>query len=308
VVSIEPVAGAMRLHDISTGTEDFIANGVISHNCYARPSHAYMDLSPGIDFETKIFYKADAARLLEEHLARPSYVVKPITIGANTDPYQPVERDLRVTRSLLEVLDRTRHPVSLITKGTMILRDLDLLVSLSRDGLINVFVSITTLDGELKRTLEPRAAAPMARLRVVRELAAAGIPTGVLVAPIIPAVNDSELERIIAAAADAGAFRAGYVLLRLPHELKALFRQWLDEHLPQRAEHVMSLIRAARDGQENDPRFGSRMRGSGPWAQLLRDRFTLACKRHGLPMSRMRELSCAHFVPPLRGGQMNLEI
>ncbi|HEY5020673.1 MAG TPA: hypothetical protein VII17_06610, partial [Steroidobacteraceae bacterium] len=144
--------------------------------------------------------------------------------------------------------------------------------------------------------------------RVVRELAAAGIPTGVLVAPIIPAVNDSELERIIAAAADAGAFRAGYVLLRLPHELKALFRQWLDEHLPQRAEHVMSLIRAARDGQENDPRFGSRMRGSGPWAQLLRDRFTLACKRHGLPMSRMRELSCAHFVPPLRGGQMNLEI
>ncbi|HEY5019770.1 MAG TPA: hypothetical protein VII17_02010, partial [Steroidobacteraceae bacterium] len=168
VVSIEPVAGAMRLHDISTGTEDFIANGVISHNCYARPSHAYMDLSPGIDFETKIFYKADAARLLEEHLARPSYVVKPITIGANTDPYQPVERDLRVTRSLLEVLDRTRHPVSLITKGTMILRDLDLLVSLSRDGLINVFVSITTLDGELKRTLEPRAAAPMARLRVVR--------------------------------------------------------------------------------------------------------------------------------------------
>ena len=308
VTSVEALPGAMRLYDISTGTEDFIANGVISHNCYARPSHAYMDLSPGIDFETKIFYKADAARLLEEELAKRSYLVKPITIGANTDPYQPVERDLRVTRSLLEVLERTRHPLSLITKGTLILRDLDLLRSLARDQLVNVFVSITSLDAELKRTLEPRAAAPMARLRVVRELAAAGIPTGVLVAPIIPAVNDSELESIIAAAADAGALRVGYVLLRLPHELKALFRQWLDQHLPDRAEHVMSLIRGAREGRENDPRFGSRMRGSGAWAQLLRDRFALACQRHGLSMGRMRELSCAHFVPPLRGGQMSLEI
>ena len=276
--------------------------------CYARPSHAYMDLSPGIDFETKIFYKADAARLLEEHLSRPSYVVKPITIGANTDPYQPIERDLRVTRSLLEVLERTRHPVSLISKGTMILRDLDLLRSLSRDGLVNVFISVTTLDAELKRTLEPRAAAPKARLRVVRELAAAGIPTGVFVAPIIPAVNDWELERIIAAAAAAGAFRVGYVLLRLPHELKALFRQWLEQHLPERAEHVMSLIRAARAGLENDARFGSRMRGSGAWAQLLSDRFALACKRHGLPLGRTRELSCSHFAPPTRGGQLNLGI
>jgi len=255
-----------------------------------------------------IFYKADAARLLEEELGKRSYVVKPIAIGANTDPYQPVERDLRVTRSLLEVLERTRHPVSLITKGSLILRDLDLLQSLSRDGLINVFVSVTSLDAELKRTLEPRTASPAARLRVVRELAAAGVPTGVLVAPIIPAVNDSELERIVAAAAEAGAFRAGYVLLRLPHELKQLFRQWLDEHMPDRAEHVMSLIRGARDGQENDPRFGSRMRGSGAWAQLLHDRFALACKRHGLSVGRMRELSCAHFKPPLRGGQMTLGI
>jgi DNA repair photolyase len=308
VASIEPLPDAMRLYDISTGTEDFIANGVVSHNCYARPSHAYMDLSPGIDFETKIFYKADAARLLEEELGKRSYVVKPITIGANTDPYQPVERDLRVTRSLLEVLERTRHPVSLITKGTMILRDLELLRSLSRDGLINVFVSVTSLDPELKRTLEPRTASPAARLRVVRELTSAGIPTGVLVAPIIPAVNDSELERIVAAAAEAGAFRAGYVLLRLPHELKQLFRQWLDEHMPDRAEHVMSLVRGARDGKENDPRFGSRMRGSGAWAQLLHDRFALACKRHGLSVGRMRELSCAHFKPPSRGGQMALEI
>jgi DNA repair photolyase len=308
VMSIEPLPGAMRLFDISTGTEDFIANGVVSHNCYARPSHAYLDLSPGIDFETKIFYKADAARLLEQELSKRSYVVKPITIGANTDPYQPIERELRVTRSLLEVLERTRHPVSLITKGSMILRDLDLLTSLSRDGLVNVFVSITTLDPELKRTLEPRAASPAARLRVVRELSAAGVPTGVFAAPMIPAVNDSELERIVAAAAAAGAFRAGYVLLRLPHELKQIFRQWLDEHLPERAEHVMSLIRGARDGLENDPRFGSRMRGSGPWAQLLKDRFALACKRHGLTASRERELSCAHFRPPGAGGQMSLGI
>ncbi|HEY2418804.1 MAG TPA: PA0069 family radical SAM protein [Steroidobacteraceae bacterium] len=316
-------------HSIATQVRPEPARSIISHNdspdipfeqsinpyrgcehgcvyCYARPSHAYMDLSPGIDFETKIFYKADAARLLEEELGRRSYVVKPITIGANTDPYQPVERDLRITRSLLEVLERTRHPVSLITKGSLILRDLDLLHSLSRDGLINVFVSVTSLDADLKRTLEPRTASPAARLRVVHELAAAGIPTGVLVAPIIPAVNDSELERIVAAAADAGAFRAGYVLLRLPHELKQLFRQWLDEHMPERSEHVMSLIRGARDGQENDPRFGSRMRGSGAWAQLLHDRFALACKRHGLSAGRARELSCAHFRPPVRGGQMTL--
>jgi DNA repair photolyase len=308
VARIEPLAGAMRLYDITTGTEDFIANGVVSHNCYARPSHAYMDLSPGIDFETKIFYKADAARLLEQELGARGYVPKPITIGANTDPYQPVERELKVTRSLLEVLERTRHPVSLITKGTLILRDLDLLRSLAREQLVQVFVSITSLDAALKRTLEPRAAAPAARLRVVRELSAAGVPTGVLVAPIIPAVNDAEIEAIVAAVAAHGAMRAGYVLLRLPHELKAIFRQWLDEHLPDRADHVMSLVRGAREGRENDPRFGSRMVGSGPWAQLLRDRFTLACKREGLSMGRMRELSVEHFRPPVRGGQISLPL
>jgi DNA repair photolyase len=307
VVSIEPLK-TMRLYDITTETEDFIANGVVSHNCYARPSHAYMDLSPGIDFETKIFYKADAGRLLEQELGARGYVPKPITIGANTDPYQPVERELRVTRSLLEVLERTRHPVSLITKGTLILRDLDLLRSLARDQLVQVFVSITSLDAALKRTLEPRAAAPAARLRVVQELSAAGVPTGVLVAPIIPAVNDSEIEAIVAAVAAHGAMRAGYVLLRLPHELKAIFRQWLDEHLPDRADHVMSLVRGAREGRENDPRFGSRMVGSGPWAQLLRDRFTLACKREGLSMGRMRELSVEHFRPPSRGGQISLPL
>jgi DNA repair photolyase len=306
VVSVEPLGRAMRLYDISTGTEDFIANGVVSHNCYARPSHAYMDLSPGIDFETKIFYKADAARLLEAELGAPGYVPKAITIGANTDPYQPLEKDLKVTRGLLEVLERTRHPVSFITKGTLILRDLDLLRSLAADHLVHVFVSITSLDAELKRIMEPRTASPQARLRVVRELSAAGIPTGVMVAPMIPMINDAELEHIIEAIAAAGAIQAGYVLLRLPHELKELFRQWLDQHFPDRAEHVMSLIRAARGGRENDPRFGSRMVGHGAWAQLLGDRFALACKRHGLTTGRMRNLATGHFRPPSRGGQMAL--
>lgn len=276
--------------------------------CYARPSHAYMDLSPGIDFETRIFYKADAARLLERELARPGYIPKQITLGANTDPYQPLERRLRVTRSVLEVLERTRHPVSIVTKGALILRDLDLLGSLARDGLVNVFVTITTLEAELKRILEPRAASPAARLRVVRELAAVGVPTGVLVAPVIPAVNDSEIERIVASIAAAGAMSAGYVLLRLPHELKQLFREWLDEHLPERAEHVMALVRGARGGRENDPNFGSRMVGAGAWAKLLADRFALACRRHGLTRRRLPEPSAAHFQRPGRDGQLVLPL
>ncbi|HTW73354.1 MAG TPA: PA0069 family radical SAM protein [Steroidobacteraceae bacterium] len=276
--------------------------------CYARPSHAYLDLSPGIDFETKIFYKADAARLLEQELARPGYVPKQIALGANTDPYQPLERRLRVTRSILQVLERTRHPASIVTKGALILRDLDLLSSLAQDRLIHVFVSVTTLDVELKRVLEPRAASPAARLRTLRELTAAGVPTGVLVAPVIPAVNDGEIEHIIAAVAAAGAMSAGYVLLRLPHELKQLFREWLDEHLPERAEHVMALVRGARGGRENDPGFGSRMVGSGAWAQLLADRFALACRRHGLTRRQLPELSVAHFRPPGRGAQLTLPI
>ena len=307
VVSIEPV-GTMRLYDITTGTEDFIANGVVSHNCYARSSHAYMDLSPGIDFETKIFYKADAARLLEQEIGRKSYVVKPIALGANTDPYQPLERKLRVTRSILEVLERTRHPLTIVTKGSLILRDLDLLTSLARDELVRVYVSVTSLDAELKRILEPRAASPQARLRMLRELSQAGVPTGVLVAPVIPAVNDSEVEHIIAAVAEAGALSANYVLLRLPHELKQLFRQWLDEHMPDRAEHVMALVRGTREGRENDPRFGTRMVGSGAWAQLLRDRFALACKRHGLPRGAKRELSCTLFRSPSASPQMGLPL
>jgi DNA repair photolyase len=274
--------------------------------CYARPSHAYLDLSPGIDFETKLFYKADAARLLRGELARPGYQCRPIMLGANTDPYQPVERELRVTRSILEVLAATRHPVTVLTKGTLILRDLDLLQPLAAAGLARTYVSLTTLDPALKRTLEPRAASPEARLRVIRELHAAGIPVGVMTAPMIPAVNDAELERLLAAAADAGAASAGYVLLRLPHELKQLFRQWLEQHLPERASHVMSLVQATHGGRDNDPRFGARMRGSGAWAELLRNRFELACRKLSLRTGRAAPLDTTQFRVARADGQLDL--
>jgi len=297
VVSIEPLQ-AMRLYDITTGTEDFIANGVISHNCYARPSHAYMGLSPGLDFETRLFYKADAARVLEGELSRPGYVCKPIMLGANTDPYQPVEKKMGVTRSILEVLARTRHPVTVITKSALVLRDVDLLADLARDGLASVAVSVTSLDAELKRTLEPRAASPQARLRTLAALHAAGVPTGVLVAPVIPALTDHELEAILAAAAAAGVGWAGYVLLRLPYEIKDLFAEWLAQHYPERAAHVMSLVRAMRGGRDNDPNFGSRMRGTGPFALLLRNRFRMACARLKLASSGRDALRTTLFRAP----------
>jgi len=307
VVRIEPTGKAMRLYDITTGTGDFIANGVISHNCYARPSHSYMGLSPGIDFETRLFYKADAAKLLEAELAHPNYLCKPITLGANTDPYQPVERKMKVTRSILEVLARTRHPVTILSKSALVLRDLDLLSDMARDGLANVGVSITSLDDGLKRRLEPRAASPKARLRTLTGLAAAGVPCGVLVAPVIPALNDHEIEAILAAAAEAGARWAGYVLLRLPFEIKDLFKEWLAEHYPERAGHVMSLIREMRGGRENDPRFGTRMKGTGPYAALLRNRFRLACQRLNLNSGSRDTLTTALFRPPTRAGsQLNL--
>jgi DNA repair photolyase len=297
VVSIEPLK-TMRLYDITTETEDFIANGVVSHNCYARPSHAYMGLSPGLDFETRLFYKADAARVLEGELSRPGYVCKPIMLGANTDPYQPVERKMRVTRSILEVLARTRHPVTVITKSALVLRDVDLLADLARDGLASVAVSITSLDAELKRKLEPRAASPQARLRTLAALHAAGVPTAVMVAPVIPALTDHELEDILAAAAAAGVGWAGYVLLRLPYEIKELFAEWLAQHYPERATHVMSLVRAMRDGRDNDPNFGSRMRGTGPVALLLRNRFRIACARLKLATSGRDTLSTTLFRAP----------
>ena len=266
--------------------------------CYARPSHGYMGLSAGLDFETRLFYKADAAKVLEAELSRPGYLCKPITLGANTDPYQPVERRLQITRTILQVLARCRHPVTLITKGALVARDLDLLVDLARDDLTGVAISITSLDAEMKRTLEPRAASPQARLRVMRLLADAGVPVGVMVAPIIPVLTDHELESILEAAANSGASWAGYVPLRLPYEVKDLFRDWLTEHHPQRAAHVMAQIREMRGGRDNDPRFGMRMRGTGPVADLLHDRFRIAVRRLGLGRSRACAQNVALFRAP----------
>jgi DNA repair photolyase len=306
VVGIEPLGKALRLYDITTGTGDYISNGVVSHNCYARPSHAYMGLSPGIDFETRLFYKQDAARVLEEQLAKPGYVCKSITLGANTDPYQPIEKRMRVTRSILEVLARTRHPVAIITKGALVLRDLDLLSDMARDQLASVAVSITTLDPDLKRVMEPQTASPQARLRTLAALNKAGIPTAVMAAPVIPALTDHELEAILEAAVQCGTRRAGYVLLRLPYEIKDLFREWLETHYPQRAGHVMSLIRDMRGGRENDPRFGHRMRGTGPYAELLSRRFRLACSRLGLNSTPRDTLVTSLFRPPTAGPQLRL--
>ena len=247
--------------------------------CFARPSHAYLGLSPGLDFESKLFYKQDAAKILETELAKPRYVCKPIALGINTDGYQPLEKRLEVTRALLAVLARCRHPVSIVTKSALILRDVDLLADLAHDRLVSVMVSVTSLSNDIKRTLEPRAAAPAARLRVIEALARAGVPVGVMVAPVIPAITDHELESILAAARGAGATLASYVLLRLPHEVKLLFREWLAVHYPDRAAHVMSLVQQARGGKDYDARFGERMRGTGPYAELLRQRFELACRK-----------------------------
>ncbi|MET0280635.1 MAG: PA0069 family radical SAM protein [Steroidobacteraceae bacterium] len=276
--------------------------------CYARPSHAYLGLSPGIDFETRLAYKPDAAALLREELARPGYVCRHIMLGSNTDPYQPVERQLRVTRSILEVLAQTRHPVAITTRSVMLLRDLDLLAPMAAQGLVSVVFSVTTLDDDLKRRLEPRSASASARLSAIRTLRDAGVPVGVLAAPMIPAVNDSELETILERVAQAGATHAGYVLLRLPLEVAQLFRQWLDTHMPDRAAHVMSLVQASRDGRDNSSQFGERMRGKGIWAQLLRDRFRLACRRLGLRVDGGTELDSSLFRPPAAGGQMGLDI
>jgi DNA repair photolyase len=298
-VEIEPLGHAMPLFDITTGTEDFIANGVVSHNCYARPSHAYVGLSPGLDFETRLFYKADAARLLEAELNAKSYRCAPLMLGANTDPYQPIEKTHEVTRSLLEVLLRYRHPVNITTKGALVARDVDLLADLARDGLVRVMFSIPTLDNELKRLLEPRAAAAAARLKAMRVLADAGVPVGVLVAPIIPVLTEHEIEDVLAASREAGASAAGYTLLRLPWEVKDLFREWLAEHFPDRAEHVMSQVRAMRGGRDNDPRFGTRMHAVGPVAALIRQRFQLASRRLGFPADRDAGLPTHLFRRPL---------
>jgi DNA repair photolyase len=269
--------------------------------CYARPSHGYLNLSPGLDFETKLFYKADAAQLLERELAAAKYKCSPITIGANTDPYQPIERDYRVTRSIIEVLARYRHPFSLITKSAMVERDVDLLADMARNDLVHVFISVTTLSDELKRTLEPRTASPRARLRAIRTLSEAGVPVGAMVAPVIPVLTDSEVELILQAVAQAGAKSAGYVLLRLPYEIKDLFREWLEQNEPLKAKHVMSRVHAMRNGRDNDARWGVRQTGEGEYAELLAKRFDIACARFGLNRAPRFKHNLSLFTPPVIG-------
>ncbi len=250
--------------------------------CFARPSHAYLGFSPGLDFETKIVAKPEAAGLLRRELRKRGYEVGPLALGSNTDPYQPVERDLRITRQLLEVLSEARHPTGIVTKSALILRDLDIIVPMAKEGLAQVMVSVTTLRRDLARAMEPRAAAPARRLATIVALREAGVPVGVLASPMIPGLNDSELEAILEAAADAGAGSAGFILVRLPHELKELFSEWLETHVPTRAAHVESLIRDTRGGRLYEARFGERMRGQGPYAELLANRFRVASRRYGL--------------------------
>ncbi len=266
--------------------------------CYARPSHAYLGLSPGLEFETRLFAKENAADLLRRELSLPGYRCELIALGANTDPYQPIEREHRITRSILEVLWEFRNPVGIVTKGSLIERDLDLLERMAREGLAQVFVSIGSLDGEIARTLEPRAAAPYRRVETIRRLSGSGVPCGTLVAPIIPFLNDKDMEAVLEAVSEAGARMAGYTLLRLPWEVKDLFKDWLERHYPLKAKHVMARIRDMRGGRDNDPRFGSRMKGEGQFAELLAKRFEIACKRLGLNAGGRKRLDTTKFRRP----------
>jgi DNA repair photolyase len=269
--------------------------------CFARPTHSFLNLSPGLDFETKIVAKVNAAERLREALASPAYQPLPLNLGSATDAYQPAERRLRITRSVIEVLADCGHPFSVITKSSGIERDLDLLAPLARDRLVAVYVSITTLDPALARVLEPRAAAPARRLKTIERLAAAGVPVGVSVSPIIPFINEPELERVIEAAAAAGASRAFSIVLRLPWEVNPLFQQWLDQHFPERKARVMARLREMRGGRDNDARFGTRMTGQGVWAQLLARRLKRVCDRLGLNGERIG-LDYSRFVRPPRAG------
>lgn len=274
--------------------------------CYARPTHTYLDLSPGLDFETRLFYKPDAAALLEAELRRPGYRPRPIALGVNTDAYQPAERKLGLTRALLQVLRAYRHPVTLITKSALIERDLDILAPMAASGLVHAAVSVTTLDEDLNRRLEPRAAGGRRRLRTIGALAEANIPVSVNVAPVIPWLTDQELEAILEAAAAAGANTAAYIMLRVPHEVEGLLRDWLDTHYPDKTEHLFSLLRSMHGGQAYRSDFGRRMRGDGEYAALIAQRFRLACRRLGLD-GVMPELRCADFrVPERSGDQMRL--
>lgn len=272
--------------------------------CYARPTHAFHDLSPGLDFETRLFAKPDAAALLRAELAKKSYRATTIALGTNTDPYQPIENEWRITRQILEVLSETGHALTITTKSDRIVRDIDILGPMAAKGLVAVALSVTSLDPKTHRTLEPRAPRPEKRLAAIRALIDAGIPTHINVAPIIPAITDHEIEAILTGGAEAGAQTASFIPVRLPHEVAPLFRDWLDTHYPDRAGKVMSLIQSIRQGRDNDPDFFGRMRGSGPWAEMIRTRFRIACKRLGLNQRRI-VLDQSQFRPP-EGAQMRL--
>ncbi len=279
--------------------------------CYARPSHSYLELSPGLDFETRLFAKVNAVELLRKELSAKGYVATPIALGANTDCYQPIERKYRLTRGILEVLAECNHPVTIVTKSALVERDLDLLAPMARKNLVKVFVSIGSLDRALARRLEPRAASPQRRIDVLRALSSAGVPCGVMVAPIVPALSDKSIEEVLEAASSAGAHSAAYIVMRLPHELRDLFREWLAVHYPLRADHVMSVINQLRGGRDNDPRFGERMTGTGLFAELLGQRFAIACKKLGLDGRDsggrdQPDLATTLFRPPSPAGQMSL--
>ncbi len=269
--------------------------------CFARPTHAYMGLSPGLDFEARLFAKPDAAKLLERELAKPGYKVRPIAIGTNTDPYQPIEKEWRIMRQILEVLKAADHPVMIVTKSAMVMRDIDILAPMAEKGLARVGLSVTTLDRKLARSMEPRASTPSKRLEAIKALSEAGVPTTVMMAPVIPALNDHEIERVLDSGKAAGATNASYVLLRLPLEVSPLFRDWLLRSYPDRYRHVMSLVRSMRGGKDYDAEFGKRMKGAGPYAWQIGRRFEMAAKRLGLNVVK-RPLNCDLFVPPLGTG------
>jgi DNA repair photolyase len=265
--------------------------------CFARPTHAYLGLSPGLDFEAKLLFKPDAAALLRQELASPKYRCAVMAIGTNTDPYQPVERELKIMRSILQVLSETNHPVGIVTKSALITRDIDILADMAKRNLAEVFLSVTTLDRHLANVMEPRAATPARRLDAIRQLAAAGIPTGVMTAPMIPALNDHEMETILQEAVKRGATKGSYVLLRLPLEIGPMFEEWLRAHYPDRAERVLSLVRQTREGKLYGSDWGKRMRGTGPYAELLKTRFAAAARRLGLNQAR-NQLDTSRFTPP----------
>jgi DNA repair photolyase len=269
--------------------------------CFARPTHAFLGLSPGLDFESRLLAKPDAPMLLAEELRKRGYQVEPLALGTNTDPYQPIEREYKITRGILEVLSDFNHPVMITTKSTLILRDIDILAPMAAKGLARAALSVTTLDPATARAMEPRAPRPERRLETVRALSEAGIPTSVLTAPIIPALNDWEIERLLEASAAHGAVDAGYVLLRLPLEIKDLFTEWLEAHFPKRAKHVLALMREMRGGKLYDAEFGARFSGKGPYAEMIAKRFRLACNRLGLEKNRAH-LDCSQFKPPARAG------